>query len=94
MFLPMDDSVIRPIESGVCHRCFNHMVTCLPDVKVEDSIHCLDKLIDNGGQKSAVMLHIDSNNTGKCSCVVLEREKIRLLGSILRSAADSMCRVN
>lgn len=56
-------------------------MNCLPDAKVADVTYCLDSLVGSAGEEFVVMVHIGSNNTGKCGCVVLEA-KFRSLGRI------------
>lgn len=47
------------------------MVTFLPVVKAENITYCLDRLIDNAGEESVVMMHVGTNDTVKCSYMVL-----------------------
>nr|GFB50161.1 hypothetical protein [Tanacetum cinerariifolium] len=85
--------IIRNIERGVCDGCEDRMVTCLPGAKVADVTSRLDRLVESAGEEVAVVVHVGTNDVGKCSRAVLEAKfsravleaKFRLLGRKLKS---------
>ncbi|XP_053160636.1 uncharacterized protein LOC128348917 [Hemicordylus capensis] len=87
--LVVGDSIIRGIERWVCDPRVDRTVTCLPGAKVADIMQCLDRLLGSAGEETVVVVHVGTNDVGKCSREVLEA-KFRLIGSILKSRTPKL----
>ena len=53
------------------------MVTCVPGAKVANITYHLDRLVESAEDKVPVVVHVGTNNVGKCSHEALEA-KFRL----------------
>ena len=60
------DSIIRHVDSWVAGGREDRLVTCLPGAKVADLTRHLDKVLDSAGEESAVLVHVGTNDIGKC----------------------------
>lgn len=70
------------INSWVCDGCADHTIISLPGEMVADVAHHLASIADRAGEESVVMEHVDINDMGNYSHVVLEA-KCRLQGWML-----------
>ena len=62
---------------------------CLPGAKVTDITSHLDRLVESPGDEVAVVVHVGTNNMGKCSREVLEA-KFRLLRRKLKAKTSKV----
>lgn len=65
---------IRNIDSRICDRYFDHIVTSLPSVKAAAIMCCLHTRINSAREESEVVVLLGTNYFGKCCCVVLEKK--------------------
>lgn len=87
--LVVGDSILRQVDSWVAKPRSDRMVTCLPGAKVADITRVIDRLVDSAGEESAVVVHVGTNDVGKCSREVLE-QKFRLLGRRLKARTSKV----